>query len=101
MNLEDYNLKMNREEERTITNFVDEYILADPYFKTLSRKAQKETRKTFITVMRAVFKANNYPNVIPVIFAHSYQAAEVIADAMNKVANVIPNVDRIRIQITN
>ena len=101
MNLEDYNLKMNRAEEKTIIDFVDEYILADPFFKTLSRKAQKETRKTFIVVMRAVFKANNYPNVIPVIFAHSYQAAEVIADAMNKVSQIIPNVERIRIQITN
>ena len=101
MNLEDYNIKMNRQEEKVIINFVDEYILTDPYFRTLSRKAQKETRKTFITVMRALYKANNYPNVIPVIFAKDYRSAQVIAEAMNKVANVIPNVDRIRIQITH
>jgi len=101
MNLEEYNHKMNREEEKAITNFVDGYILTDPYFSTLSKKAQRETRKTFLTVMRAVYKANNYPNVIPIIFAHNYQSAEVIAEAMRKVAKVIPNVERIRIQITN
>ena len=101
MNLEDYNEKMNREEERAITSFVDEYILADPFFKTLSRKAQKQTRRTFLTVMRAVYKANNYPNVVPIIFAHTYESARVIADAISKVSGIMPNVDRIRIQITN
>ena len=95
------NHKMDSKEEKKIINFVEDFILNDPYFDTLSKKEQQSVRNTFIVVMRAVYKAANYPNVIPVIYCHDYQSAELIRDAMAKVATFMPNVDKIKLHITH
>jgi hypothetical protein len=92
---------MDRKAEKQIIDFVEDYILNDPFFKTLSKKDQRTTRNTFIIVMRAVYKANNFPNVIPIIYCHDYKSAQVVQDAMEKVAYFMPNTDKIRIEITH
>jgi hypothetical protein len=85
---------MDRKAEKQIIDFVEDYILNDPFFKTLSKKDQRTTRNTFIIVMRAVYKANNFPNVIPIIYCHDYKSAQVVQDAMEKVAYFMPNTDK-------
>lgn len=92
---------MDRKAEKQIIDFVEDYILNDPYFQTLSKKDQRNTRNTFIIVMRAVYKANNFPNVIPIIYCHDYGSAKVIETAMEKVSMFMPGTEKIRIEITH
>ena len=92
---------MDRKAEKQIIDFVEDYILNDPYFLSLSKKDQRNTRNTFIIVMRAVYKANNFPNVIPIIYCHDYASAKVIRNAMDKVSVFMPNTDKVRIEITH
>ena len=101
MNWEICNQKMNPKEEKAITDFVNAFILSDPFFKKLSKKDQKDTKKTFVLVMRAIFVANNYANVVPVLYAKTYQSAETIKQAIEKVAFMMPGADKIRIVVTN
>ena len=51
--------------------------------------------------MRAIFVANNYANVVPVLYAKTYQSAETIKQAIEKVAFMMPGADKIRIVVTN
>ena len=37
---------MNPKEEKAITDFVNAFILSDPFLKKLSKKDQKDTKKT-------------------------------------------------------
>lgn len=101
MNWEICNQKMPPKEEKAITDFVNAFILSDPFFKQLTKKDQRETKKTFVLVMRALYVANNYQNVVPVLYAKTYQAAETIKAAIEKVAFVMPGADKIRIVVTH
>lgn len=92
---------MDKKAEKQIIDFVEDYILSDPYFQQLTKKDQRNTRNTFIVVMRAVYKANNFPNVIPIIYCHDYQSAQVVRNALERVAMVMPNTEKIRIEITH
>ena len=92
---------MDKKAEKQIIDFVEDYILSDPYFQQLTKKDQRNTRNTFIVVMRAVYKANNFPNVIPIIYCHDYQSAQVVRNALERVARVMPNTEKIRIEITH
>lgn len=101
MNWEICNQKMKPKEEQTIIDFVNAFIVADPFFKTLTKKEQRETKKTFVLVMRAMYVANNYENVIPVLYAKTYSAAETIKAAIEKIAFMMPGADKIRIIVTH
>lgn len=92
---------MDKKAEKQIIDFVEDYILSDPYFQQLTKKDQRNTRNTFIVVMRAVYKANNFPKVIPIIYCHDYQSAQVVRNALERVAMVMPNTEKIRIEITH
>ena len=92
---------MDKKAEKQIIDFVEDYIISDPYFQQLTKKDQRNTRNTFIVVMRAVYKANNFPNVIPIIYCHDYQSAQVVRNALERVARVMPNTEKIRIEITH
>ena len=92
---------MDKKAEKQIIDFVEDYIISDPYFQQLTKKDQRNTRNTFIVVMRAVYKANNFPNVIPIIYCHDYQSAQVVRNALERVAMVMPNTEKIRIEITH
>lgn len=101
MNWEICNHKMPPKEEKAITDFVNAFILSDPFFKKLSKKDKKDTRQTFILVMRAIYVANNYDNVIPVLYAKTYVAADTIREAIEKIAFMMPGADKIRIVVTH
>lgn len=101
MNWEICNHKMKPKEEKAIIDFVDSFILSDPFFKSLNTKDQRDTKKTFVMVMRAMYVANNYPNVIPVLYSRTYAAGEILRVAIEKVAHIMPGAEKIRIVITH
>ena len=88
-------------EEEMITSFISEFLETDPDYELLTQEEQDKTFGIYKTILKAVYKASHFDNMYPIIFAKDTPSKKVVEQAMKKIQDMLPEVQRITVSLVN
>ena len=88
-------------EEEMISSFISEFLETDPDYELLTMEEQDKTFGIYQIILRAVYKSSFHDNVYPIIFAKDNPSKKVVEKAMQKIQDIIPEVQKITVSLVN
>ena len=88
-------------QEHLITNFLVDFLDNDPDYHLLTRDEQDNAFRIYKIILTAVHKAASYDNVYPVVFANDNPSKKVIDEAIRKLAEIIPDVEKVTVSLVH
>ena len=88
-------------EEEMIFKFISEFLDEDPDYDLLTQDEKDKTFGIYQTILKAVYKSSFYENVYPIVYANDSASKKVVDKAINKIADIVPDVQKITVSIVN
>jgi myosin-crossreactive antigen len=83
--------------ERSLTKFILSYLIEKEDYLTFTEEEQQLVFQSCRTIMKAIYHAVRYQNVIPVVLCGDYEAKELINRALRVIQEPLPSTKRIKV----
>ncbi len=88
-------------QDHLITNFLVDFLENDADFHLLTKEEQDKAFGIYKIVLTAVHKATSYENVYPVVFANDTPSKKVVEEAIRKLAEIVPEVEKVTVSLVH
>lgn len=87
--------------EKDISKFILEYLESIPHFDNMNPDDKAVVYKVYHSIIDALYMVLVYPNVYPLILVHDIDSQQVIEVCLDKLANSIPSLERVKVRVTH
>jgi hypothetical protein len=87
--------------EKDISKFILEYLESIPHFDNMDPNDKAVVYKVYHSIIDALYMVLVYPNVYPLILVHDIDSQQVIEVCLDKLANSIPSLERVKVRVTH
>ena len=77
------------------------YLVDQEEYNTFTKAEKKYIADVFRTIMDSIYLSIKHKNVIPVILTRDIDTQMVVADALSRLMEFIPNVGKVRVALIN
>ncbi len=88
-------------QDHLITNFLVDFLDNDPDYHLLTKEEQDKAFGVYKIVLTAVHKAKSYENVYPVVFANDNPSKKIVEAAIRKLAEIVPEVEKVTVSLVH
>tara|TARA_B100000700_G_C15018377_1_gene844475 strand:+ start:1824 stop:2105 length:282 start_codon:yes stop_codon:yes gene_type:complete len=87
--------------EKHINDFLYAYLETNPDFNELDDTDKLYVYSVLKKLLALIHKVLKYPNVYPILLVQNTKSKEIITNAFDEVAHIIPTIKNIKIQVMN
>jgi len=95
------NKDMMEVQENLITEFLIDFLEHDPDYHLLTKEEQDKAFGIYKIVLTAVHKATSYGNVFPVVFANDTPSKKIVENAIRKLSEIVPEVEKVTVSLVH
>ncbi len=88
-------------DKRKLKKLIMDYLVDQEEYNTYTKAEKKYIADVFKTIMDSIYLAIKHQNVIPVILTRDVDTQMVVADALSRLMEFIPNVGKVRVALIN
>lgn len=88
-------------DKRKLKKLIMAYLVDQEEYNTFTKAEKKYIADVFKTIMDSIYLAIKHQNVIPVILTRDVDTQMVVADALSRLMEFIPNVGKVRVALIN
>jgi len=94
-------LQIQEIEREMIFEFITEFLDSDPDYDLLSQEEKDKTFGIYQTILSAIYKSSFYNNIYPIIYATDTPSKKVVENAIKKISDIVPDVNKITVSVVN
>ena len=94
-------LQIEAIEREMIFEFITDFLDTDPDYDLLTQEEKDKTFGIYQTILSAIYKSSFYGNVYPVIYATDTPSKKVVENAIKKISDIVPDVDKITVSVVS
>ncbi len=88
-------------DKRKLKKLIMAYLVDQEEYNTFTKAEKKYIADVFRTIMDSIYLSIKHKNVIPVILTRDVDTQMVVADALSRLMEFIPNVGKVRVALIN
>tara|TARA_Y100000816_G_C25591963_1_gene317715 strand:+ start:150 stop:419 length:270 start_codon:yes stop_codon:yes gene_type:complete len=88
-------------DKRKLKKLIMAYLVDQEEYNTFTKAEKKYIADVFRTIMDSIYLSIKHKNVIPVILTRDIDTQMVVADALSRLMEFIPNVGKVRVALIN
>ena len=88
-------------DKRKLKKLIMAYLVDQEEYNTFTKAEKKYIADVYRTIMDSIYLSIKHKNVIPVILTRDIDTQMVVADALSRLMEFIPNVGKVRVALIN